>query len=106
MEEQKNTPTPSGELVTKVQGRHAFVYERLLVRIARETEDHGSIQCTKSELANDLGCCIASLDRGVRRLRERGYITSELVYGENGAQLGNVYRATADGLAAASVLQA
>lgn len=78
-------------------GRHAFVHERVLEIIVRETERAGAVSFSKSELAKRLGCCVASLDRAVTRLRREGYVVSTPVFDESGAQRGNTYRATEEG---------
>lgn len=82
----------------RINGRHAFVHERVLELVARETELRGSVTFRKADLAHRLGCCERSLDRAVTRLRREGFITTTPLFDEAGGQLGNEYRATADGL--------
>ena len=78
----------------RINGRHAFVHERVLELIVRGTTEDGQISFRKADLAKRLGCCDRSLDRALTRLRREGYVVSEPSYSESGAQLGNVYRAT------------
>lgn len=86
---------------TRINGRHAFAHERVLALIARETEQRESVTFSKADLARRLGCCDRTLSRALLRLRREGLITSEAAFGETGAQLGNVYRATPEGMALA-----
>lgn len=90
---------------TKINGRHAFIHERVLELVARETQMRGSVQFHKTDLARRLGCCVRSLDHAVTRLRRDGFITSTAVYDESGGQLGNEYRATPKGVARAAELE-
>ena len=90
---------------TRIRGRHAFIHERVLELIVRESSDNGSVSFSKAELASRLGCCIRTLDRAVMRLRRGGYITSKPVFKSNGAQVGNEYRATAKGVALAGTFK-
>ncbi|WP_368285543.1 MarR family transcriptional regulator [Enorma massiliensis] len=83
----------------RINGRHAFVHERVLELIARGTTEDGSISFRKGDLAVRLGCCDRSLDRALTRLRREGYIISEPSFDSNGGQLGNVYRVTEAGRA-------
>ena len=73
----------------------------MLELIVRETELRESVTFNKSDLARRLGCCERTLDRAVTRLRHDGLIVSEAAYAPSGAQLGNVYRATPEGIALA-----
>lgn len=86
---------------TRINGRHAFTHERVLELIVRETELRESVTFNKSDLARRLGCCERTLDRAFTRLRHDGLIVSEAAYAPSGAQLGNVYRATPEGIALA-----
>lgn len=86
---------------TRINGRHAFTHERVLELIVRETELRESVTFSKADLARRLGCCGRTLDRALTRLRRDGLITSEAAFGPSGAQLGNVYRATSEGIALA-----
>lgn len=83
---------------TRINGRHAFVYERVLALVVRETQLRESVTFSKQDLARRMGCCARSVDRAVQKLRRDGLIESEAVYNENGAQLGNMYRATQEGI--------
>lgn len=88
----------------RINGRHAFVHERVLELIVRGTNEDGRISFRKADLAKRLGCCDRSLDRALTRLRREGYVVSEPSYSESGAQLGNVYRATEAGRLCAEAL--
>lgn len=88
----------------RINGRHAFVHERVLELIVRGTTEDGQISFRKADLAKRLGCCDRSLDRALTRLRREGYIVSEPSYDARGAQLGNVYRATEAGRLRAKAL--
>lgn len=92
------------DLPDRVGNRHAFVYERVLVLIARETVRCGSATFVKGDLARSLGCCKRSLDRALARLRRAGLVISTPRFGEHGAQLGNDYQATALGISRAFAL--
>lgn len=85
--------TAADSTLTTVNGRHAFVHERLLELIARETEAHGFAKFTKRELAATLGCCQRSIDRAITRLKRSGRIEVLPRYGANGAQEASWYRA-------------
>ena len=86
---------------TRINGRHAFTHERVLELSVRETELRESVTFSKTDLARRLGCCERTLDRAVTRLRHDGLIVSEAAFAPSGAQLGNVYRATPEGIALA-----
>lgn len=86
---------------TRINGRHAFTHERVLELIVRETELRESVTFSKADLARRLGCCDRTLSRALLRLRREGLISSEATFGPTGAQLGNVYRATPEGIALA-----
>lgn len=92
------TGTSLKGISTQISGRHAFVHERVLELIARETKREGSVRFNKTELVKDLGCCPRSLDRALTRLRREGLVVSTPVFNESGAQLGNSYMATEDGM--------
>lgn len=85
----------------KINGRHAFVSERVLQYIAEETKKNGSVVFEKTALAKRLDCYIRTLDRAIVALRREGLIISEYLYAENGAQMGNSYKATPKGIALA-----
>ena len=72
---------------TRINGRHAFIHERVLELIVRETELRGAVTFRKGDLAQRLGCCERSLDRALTRLRRDGYVLSTPKFGETGAQL-------------------
>ena len=82
----------------RVNGRHAFIHERVLELIVRETELRESVTFRKTDLARRLGCCDRTPDRALTRLRREGLVTSEASYTDAGAQLGNIYRATPAGI--------
>ncbi|WP_368284852.1 MarR family transcriptional regulator [Enorma massiliensis] len=83
---------------TRINGRHAFVHERVLELIARETKASGSVDFSKAELAERMGCCVRSLDRALTRLRREGLVVSTHVFNKVGGQLGNRYAATPEGI--------
>ena len=87
---------------TRINGRHAFVHERVLELIVRETELRGSVTFQKTDLSKRLGCCPRTLDRALTMLRRDGLVVSTPVFAESGAQLGNDYRATEEGIAHAA----
>lgn len=89
-------------VTNRINGRHAFVHERVLELIVRETELRESVTFRKSDLARRLGCCERSLDRAITRLRREGLIETTPSFSESGAQRGNVYRATPEGCEVAS----
>lgn len=83
----------------RINGRHAFIHERVLEMVARETVLRGGVRFRKPDLAQRLGCYERTLDRAVTRLRREGLIASTPLFDEAGGQLGNEYRATEAGLA-------
>lgn len=89
---------------TRINGRHAFIHERVLELVVRETELRGGVNFRKGELARRLGCCVRTLDRALTRLRREGLVVSTPVFDESGAQLGNEYRATEEGCVCAAAL--
>ena len=88
----------------RIDGRHAFAHERVLVFIALETRLEGAVRCSKREVAEMLGVNLRTVDRAVMRLRATGEIESVACHTATGAQVGNEYRATEDGLAHADEL--
>lgn len=82
----------------RINGRHAFIHERVLELVVRETELRESVTFRKADLARRLGCCERTLDRALTRLRRDGLVVSEASFSPTGAQLGNVYRATPEGI--------
>ncbi len=89
---------------TKRGGRRAFVHERVLALIARETMSSGSVTFSKAELAARLGCCDRTLDRALLQIKREGLVETGPRYTETGAQLPNSYRATEQGLKVAGDL--
>ncbi|OUO33538.1 MarR family transcriptional regulator [Olsenella sp. An293] len=83
----------------RINGRHAFVHERMLEMIVRETILRGQVSFAKADLARRLGCCPKTVDHAVTRLRREGLIETSPVFGPTGAQLPSEYRATAEGVA-------
>ena len=81
-------------VASTVNGRHAFVHERVLALIRRETERAGALRVSKRRLADLLSCDIGSVDNAIRRLRRTGQIESIPQYDKSGGQLENAYRAT------------
>ena len=98
----KGTGSSLKGVSTQINGRHAFVHERVLELVVRETELRGSVTFRKADLARRLGCCCRSLDRTLTRLRREGYLESTPMFDESGTQLGNEYRATRDGISRAA----
>lgn len=45
-----------------------------------------------NELAQHMECCVRTIDRAVRKLRDEGYIEVVVLYGEDGGQICNEYR--------------
>ena len=85
-------------VATRINGRHAFVHELIMLLVVRETELRDSVTFAKQDLATRMGVCVRSVDRAVTRLRREGLITTEAIFGPTGAQLGNAYRATPEGI--------
>ena len=54
--------------------------------------ENGSVRLTKNELAQHMECCVRTIDRAVRKLRDEGYIEVVVLYGEDGGQICNEYR--------------
>ena len=58
--------------------------------------------CSKAEMASRIGCCVRSVDRAIRSLRQKGAIESAPTFAEDGGQGANSYRvASVEALAAA-----
>lgn len=87
----------STDVTQRYKNRHAFIHERVLALIARETEEHGSMCASKNDLAENLDCCVRSIDRAIQRLKREGMVTVQAEYGPKGGQLGNSYRTTRKG---------
>ena len=66
--------------------------ERLLGFIVSQSMENGSVRLTKNELAQHMECCVRTIDRAVRKLRDEGYIEVVVLYGEDGGQICNEYR--------------
>lgn len=105
------TTNPGGAAISmldgvpaRIRGRHAFVHERLLILVARETERHGGLRYGKQEASQLLGCNQRSVDRAMTRLRRDGLIRSIPQFNERGGQIANEYRATALGMQQARAL--
>lgn len=81
---------------TIVNGRHAFVHERVLALIRRETKRSGALRMSKRQLADLLGCDICSVNTAIRRLRRTGQIESIPQHDASGGQVENAYRTPAD----------
>ena len=77
---------------TRINGRHAFVHERVLELIARETKASGSVDFSKAELAERMGCCVRSLDRALTRLRREDLVVSTPVFNKVGASWATAIR--------------
>ncbi|SCH93891.1 Uncharacterised protein [uncultured Collinsella sp.] len=97
MERNEEALSPLDGISVNINKRHAFVHERVLEYIVRETNQAGGVIFNKKEMASWLGCCPRSLDRAVHRLREQGLVESQPQFLPNGAQGGNRYRATGVG---------
>ena len=94
MERNEEALSPLDGISVNINKRHAFVHERVLEYIVRETNQAGGVIFNKKEMASWLGCCPRSLDRAVHRLREQGLVESQPQFMPNGAQGGNRYCAT------------
>lgn len=92
------------DIPARIDGRHAFAHERVLVFIALETRLEGAVRCSKREVAEMLGVNLHTVDRAVMRLRATGEIESVACHTATGAQVGNEYRATKEGMAHADAL--
>lgn len=101
MSDSKGNPLEG--ISTVINGRHAFVHERVLEYIVRETDRSGGVVFRKRDMAEWLGCRPYSLDRAVRELRRDGFITVTPQFTQSGAQIGNIYSATTIGRARVSV---
>ncbi len=92
------------DIPARIDGRHAFAHERVLVFIALETRLEGAVRCSKREVSEMLGVNLRTVDRAVMRLRASGEIESVPCHTATGAQVGNEYRATKEGMAHADAL--
>lgn len=52
--------------------------------IVSQCMENGSVRLTKNELAQHMECCVRTIDRAVRKLRDEGYIEVVVLYGEDG----------------------
>lgn len=66
--------------------------ERLLGFVTAQCVKTGCVRLAKSELALRMGCCVRTVDRAVRRLRDEGYLEVEPLFDEDGGQVVNEYR--------------
>lgn len=105
MKQSKNSAGPLDGISVSINKRHAFVHERLLAYIVRETERSGGVVFHKKEMAKWLGCCEQSLNRAAHRLRADGLIESQPQFLESGAQAGNRYVATEAGKVVSALWQ-
>lgn len=94
------TPVAAADLEgvpSAISGRHAFGHERLLVLIANKTAA-GGLNMSKREIADVLGVNVHTIDRAVKRLKDEGLIEAVAIYDAQGAQQGNRYRSTDEGV--------
>lgn len=83
-----------GRLVKARQGRRlTATQEKLLRYIAGETAVHGSVRCSKRDLAQLLGRNVKTIDRGITRLCREGALEVRMRHDERGAQIESEYRA-------------
>ena len=82
----------------RINGRHAFVHERVLELIARGTTEDGSISFRKGDLAVRLAAATKPRPRA-HAPAPRGLYHFRASFDSNGGQLGNVYRVTEAGRA-------
>lgn len=66
--------------------------ERLLGFLTMCFLDGVSMQHTKQEMADYLGCCVKTIDRSVRTLRDAGYNEVVSRYKKSGGSGANEYR--------------
>ena len=66
--------------------------ERLLGFIVSQCMKTAAYALPKNELAQHMECCVRTIDRAVRKLRDEGYIEVVVLYGEDGGQICNEYR--------------
>ncbi len=96
------TPVAAADLEgvpSAISGRHAFGHERLLVLIVNKTAAAaGGLNMSKREIADVLGVNVHTIDRAVKRLKDEGLIEAVAIYDAQGAQQGNRYRSTDEGV--------
>lgn len=95
------TPVAAADLEgvpSAISGRHAFGHERLLVLIVNKTAAAGGLNMSKREIADVLGVNVHTIDRAVKRLKDEGLIEAVAFYDAQGAQQGNRYRSTDEGV--------
>lgn len=95
------TPVAAADLEgvpSAISGRHAFGHERLLVLIVNKTAAAGGLNMSKREIAGVLGVNVQTIDRAVKRLKDEGLIEAVAIYDAQGAQQGNRYRSTDEGV--------
>ena len=90
---------------TRVNGRHAFVHECLLMLIARETVLRDGVEFGKEDISKRMKRSSLSVSKALTTLRKNGFIVVEPQYDENGGQLMNRYRATSAGIERAEQLK-
>ena len=60
------------------------------------------VPCSKAEMASRIGCCVRSVDRAIKHLRQEGAIESVPTFAEDGGQGANSYKVSSvEALAAA-----
>lgn len=79
------TETQKKPVLTPAQERLAWLHRSLCM-------ENGSVRLPKNELAQHMECCVRTIDRAVRKLRDEGYIEVVVLYGEDGGQICNEYR--------------
>lgn len=89
---------------TRLGSRHAFLYERLMLLIVRETLAGSCLSCGKADLARLLSCNQLSMDRAVHKLKLKRFIAVKPRFAPNGAQAVNEYCATGRGIKYARLL--
>lgn len=95
------TPVAAADLEgvpSAISGRHAFGHERLLVLIVNKTAAAGGLNMSKREIADVLGVNVHTINRAVKRLKDEGLIEAVAIYDAQGAQQGNRYRSTDEGV--------
>lgn len=65
-------------------------------RIYAFIKERGGEGCSKSEIAEKVGCGMKTVDRAITHLRKAGVIRVKSHYAEHGGQLPNSYRTVED----------
>ncbi len=94
-------PAPIDGVSTIINNRHAFVHERLLELIVRETQQGKRFSMSKRELARLLSCTVQSIENAVSRLASEELVARTFTYSDTGSQRCNAYQATQKGIARA-----